>query len=225
MKRPAWLKIEHLWAFVMIIILVTAIILQYSVNRSLRMEVLSLQMQREEPPAPQDRAIGGVEVPIPELEDLEGWVFPIAESDYVIESTYGIRVSPILHVERQHEGVDISSVVNAQTVAAMPGVVEKHWPPEGTPVPGKPGVVYSGDPVYDGKIIILHDNGWRTLYGHLSWTRVHEGQRVRAGYVLGKTGTGGLATGDHLHFGMFTPDGKTVNPLLYVTTRQGQEEE
>ncbi len=206
---------EHWQAAAILAILLTVIVLQWCVNRDLQSTVADLQIRREETPQ-QQGGVGGVETDIPEIAAAIGWVFPIAESDYKIESGYGIRVSPILHVERQHSGVDISSVVYSQVASAGPGVIEKHWPLPGTPVPGKPGVTYQGDAVLGGKVIILHDNGWRTVYGHMSWTRVHEGRRVKAGEIIGRTGATGLATGDHLHFEMITPDGRTVNPLLYV---------
>lgn len=74
----------------------------------------------------------------------------------------------------------------------------------------------TGDPVYaafDGKVrlasrmggygnmvILRHDNGLETTYGHLSAIDVQADQRVHAGDVIGKGGSTGHSTGPHLHF-------------------------
>ncbi len=50
---------------------------------------------------------------------------------------------------------------------------------------------------------IDHQNGYSTLYGHLSHVAVSTGQRVRRGQVLGTSGTTGSSTGEHLHFGLY----------------------
>ncbi len=51
-------------------------------------------------------------------------------------------------------------------------------------------------------VVIDHGNGYRTLYWHLSATRVQIGQRVTAGEIVGITGASGCAYGEHLHFGV-----------------------
>jgi murein DD-endopeptidase MepM/ murein hydrolase activator NlpD len=63
-----------------------------------------------------------------------------------------------------------------------------------------------GRPVRGLRVRILHEGespgGIRleTLYAHLSQIRVHEGQRVAAGEVIGLSGESGCASGPHLHF-------------------------
>ena len=76
--------------------------------------------------------------------------------------------------------------------------------------------LHTGDPVYaafDGKVrlskyhrgygnlvIIRHENGLETFYGHLSRREVEPGDWVRAGQVIGLGGSTGRSTGPHLHF-------------------------
>lgn len=53
---------------------------------------------------------------------------------------------------------------------------------------------------YGNLIIIRHDNGLETYYGHLSERMVQAGQWVEAGQIIGKGGSTGRSTGPHLHF-------------------------
>jgi len=60
--------------------------------------------------------------------------------------------------------------------------------------------------------MIDHGLGLYTLYGHCSQLLVKEGDEVSAGQTIAKTGTSGLALGDHLHFGMLV-QGIEVRPV------------
>lgn len=53
---------------------------------------------------------------------------------------------------------------------------------------------------YGKYVIIRHDNGLETVYGHLSKQLVHENQYVEAGEVIGLGGNTGRSSGSHLHF-------------------------
>jgi murein DD-endopeptidase MepM/ murein hydrolase activator NlpD len=61
---------------------------------------------------------------------------------------------------------------------------------------------------------VVVDHGWglQTLYGHLSTLEVKEGDEVRKGQELGRSGTTGLALGDHLHFEVLI-QGVSVTPV------------
>lgn len=147
------------------------------------------------------------------------WTFPIAESDYrMLTSPFGYRVSPILGIERYHDGVDISTTWRAQVVAIADGVVSAHWPPPGTP--GPDGIPYRGHEVFGGLVVLEHENGWQSFYAHLHSTRVHTGQVVAAGEIIGRVGNTGQSDGDHLHVGLKDATGRPVNPLLYLEAIQ-----
>ncbi len=66
--------------------------------------------------------------------------------------------------------------------------------------------------IYGNCIVIDHGFGLMTIYGHLSEFLVKKGEMVRKAQVIGKTGTTGLAGGDHLHFSMIV-DGVQVNAV------------
>jgi len=94
-----------------------------------------------------------------------------------------------------HMGVDLASTANAQVEAANNGIV-----------------AYTGYlGIYGNIIIVDHGLGLFTLYGHLNSIDVKNGQEVKKGDVMGRTGTSGLAGGDHLHFGMLV-GGQFANP-------------
>src|ERR1700754_2578353 len=64
---------------------------------------------------------------------------------------------------------------------------------------------------YGNCIIIKHKNDFETLYGHLSRINVKEGQAVSTGDVIGKVGSTGHSTGNHLHYEV-RKNGKPINP-------------
>jgi len=95
-----------------------------------------------------------------------------------------------------HLGVDLASLAQAPVQAGNAG-----------------RIVFARDiGIYGQSVLIDHGQGLYSFYGHLSGIHVAEGQTVAKGEVIGNTGTTGLATGDHLHFG-FMVHGVPVNPI------------
>ena len=95
-----------------------------------------------------------------------------------------------------HLGIDLASTPQAKVPAANRG-----------------RVVYAEELGIYGKTVLLdHGLGLQSLYGHLSRIRVEKGQRVNKGEVIGRTGSTGLAGGDHLHFQMII-SGIPVDPV------------
>lgn len=84
-----------------------------------------------------------------------------------------------------------------------------------SPVPAanKGAVVFAGPlTIYGNTVIVDHGLGLQTLYAHLSSIGVKVGDAVEQGQELGRTGTSGLAVGDHLHFEVLV-NGVSVTPL------------
>ena len=75
---------------------------------------------------------------------------------------------------------------------------------EGTPVFAADSgtVVYAGwnDSGYGNLVAIDHNNGYKTIYAHLSSISVGCGDNVTAGSMIGLSGNTGRSTGGHLHF-------------------------
>lgn len=86
-----------------------------------------------------------------------------------------------------HNGVDLASSFGAKIMAAA----------DGTVIIAKSGGWNGG---YGSYVVIKHDNGTQTLYGHLSSVAVTVGQSVKQGQTIGGMGSTGKSTGVHLHF-------------------------
>lgn len=157
---------------------------------------------------------GGAETAVETPNVSTGYQFPIHPDDYLmLTSAPGYRISPVLKIAVNHQGLDIAAVWRAQVMPIAGGVVVDHWPPPGTPHPR--GGEFHGHPVNGGFIVIRHEDGTESEYAHLAATFVRIGQRIHAGQVIGRIGDTGVCTGPHLHLGM-KKGGKYVNPLLYI---------
>jgi murein DD-endopeptidase MepM/ murein hydrolase activator NlpD len=91
--------------------------------------------------------------------------------------------------------------------------------PEGTPVrAGNSGeVILAKEDFYvHGKTVVIdHGQGITTIYLHLKSIDVKEGDKVTKGQIIGRVGETGLATGPHLHWGLYV-HGVPVDPLLWL---------
>ena len=99
--------------------------------------------------------------------------------------------------------------------------------PQGTPVLASADgtVILAGDGAYGTTVVLQHPWG-RSYYGHLSIVKVGFGQSVRKGEVLGLSGSTGLSTGPHLHFGIKLNENDAdngyygkVDPLPYLSNQ------
>ncbi len=114
-------------------------------------------------------------------------------------SGYGLRLDPFTKQKRYHNGLDIKVKIGDLVGAANAGVVISAGWANG----------------YGKMIMIKHDNGYTTLYGHLSRIHVTSGQRVKKGQIIARAGNTGRTTGPHLHFTVWY-QGKPVNPALFL---------
>ncbi len=101
--------------------------------------------------------------------------------------------------ESYHLGFDLASVRNADVPAANSG-----------------RVIFTGEMGIYGKLIVIdHGLGLMSLYSHLSEIAITPSAVVEKGQIIGKTGSTGLAFGDHLHFGILV-GGVEVTPLEWI---------
>ena len=64
-------------------------------------------------------------------------------------------------------------------------------------------------------VIIDHENGYKSYYGHLSRVSVKFGNHVIKGQIIGLSGNTGMSTGPHIHY-QLSLDGKTIDPLTII---------
>ena len=126
-----------------------------------------------------------------------GWVRPCSYTS--ITSPFGYRVSPTSGASTYHQGVDLDTGTGWPVVAA------------------RAGTAYTGYSGTAGNYITIdHHDGFKSIYMHLNgFASGINGKNVSAGELIGYTGSTGVSTGDHLHFGI-SLNGVYVNPCNYV---------
>ena len=102
-----------------------------------------------------------------------------------------------------HYGIDIANVMDTPIVAAADGVVIDAGPASG----------------FGLWVRIRLSDGTINVYGHMDTFSVHVGQHVRAGDQIARMGNRGESTGVHLHFEVWDPSGKKINPLPWLNAR------
>jgi murein DD-endopeptidase MepM/ murein hydrolase activator NlpD len=126
----------------------------------------------------------------PSIWPAKGW----------LTGTFGGRSDPFTGEPAFHQGLDISTEKGNPVYATADGQVES--------------ASYTGD--YGNLIVLRHDFGLTTRYGHLSVFNVKPGATVHRGDVIGFVGSTGRSTGAHLHYEILA-NGKLINPLQLLT--------
>lgn len=117
----------------------------------------------------------------------------------VVTSNFGLRLHPILNTVRMHNGIDLSAPIGTGVYSSGDGVVIK----VGNDLNG-----------LGNYITIDHQNGYKTIYGHLSSTNVVENQVIKQGDIIGLVGSTGLSTNPHLHYSVLYND-IHIDPINY----------
>jgi murein DD-endopeptidase MepM/ murein hydrolase activator NlpD len=116
-----------------------------------------------------------------------------------LSATFGNRLDPFTGQPDFHPAIDVSAPLGTKVVAPADGVVIS------TGVKG----------AYGNAIVLDHQYGVVTRYGHLSGFAVKPGQRVKRGEVLGYVGQTGRATAPHLHYEVWVRD-QAQNPIHFI---------
>jgi murein DD-endopeptidase MepM/ murein hydrolase activator NlpD len=118
-----------------------------------------------------------------------------------ISSKFGWRIHPILHKREFHTGLDLRAKLNTPVVAPADGIVEF--------------AAYHKRSGYGNLLIIDHNFGFKTMYGHLNKIIVKSGSFVKKGQVVAYTGNSGLSNGPHLHYEI-RYIGMVLNPYYFI---------
>ena len=140
---------------------------------------------------------GGSDAPANNNPADEGWKVPI---NYIANtSPFGDRERPTEGASTNHKGVDLAAPEGTAIGAAKSGTV----------------LVAEYNPSAGYYVVIEHDNGYRSVYMHMSSFDVQVGQTVSQGQQIGACGSTGVSTGSHLHFGI-SQNGVYKNPADYI---------
>ncbi|MBB4674228.1 M23 family metallopeptidase [Crossiella cryophila] len=102
-----------------------------------------------------------------------------------------------------HYGIDIANRLGTEIVAVADGEVIEAGPASG----------------FGLWVRVQHKDGTITVYGHMDRITVKEGQKVKADQQIATMGNRGFSTGVHLHFEVWSPSGKKINPLPWLNER------
>jgi murein DD-endopeptidase MepM/ murein hydrolase activator NlpD len=116
-----------------------------------------------------------------------------------LTSSFGWRDDPISGVRRHHSAIDLAASTGTTIKAAMDARV----------------LVVGVNPTYGKYVILDHQNGYQTMYAHMSVVSTKQGSYVTQGSKIGEVGSTGYSTGPHLHFAVYK-NGRAVNPLEFL---------
>ena len=150
-----------------------------------------------------DIFLPGAKYTLDERIEKFGQMFSLPVTVTRISSLFGYRVHPITKVRTKHTGVDIPGSLNTPVYAARKGKVIFAG--------------YSGG--YGNLVIVRHDKGYTTYYGHLNRITTKIGANVGVGVMIGRMGSTGNSTGSHLHFEV-RRNGEALNPIDFIPIRK-----
>jgi len=115
-------------------------------------------------------------------------------------SGFGVRSDPFRHGAAMHPGIDLSGPYGTPIYATADGtVLRAGWNSGG----------------YGNLVELDHGRGINTRYGHLSAILIRPGDRITRGQLIGRMGSTGRSTGNHLHYEVRI-DGRPVNPVPFM---------
>jgi len=116
-----------------------------------------------------------------------------------ITSPFGYRVHPLRLSTEYHSGLDIANEAGTPIYAAADGVVRHSGWAQG----------------YGMCAVVDHGFGYSTLYGHMSEVVAKEGAAVKRGQLIGRMGSTGTSTGNHVHYEVWT-GGLPRDPMKFL---------
>ena len=127
--------------------------------------------------------------------------FPLESG--ILTSSFGKRPSPFTGKPSYHPGIDLAAPTGSPVFACTSGIIKE----------------ISFNRIYGNYIILLHQDGKESLYGHLSKVLVNLHDKIKSGRIIGEVGSTGLSTGPHLHFEIRVK-GMPQDPQIFIEKRK-----
>lgn len=139
--------------------------------------------------------IPGASLSVYELRKALGelFIYPIQGR---LTSPFGYRSDPFTGARSFHSGIDLAAPIGTAVKVTLDGKV------------AETGL----NRIFGNYIIVSHERGYQSLYGHLSAIYVKRGQSVAQGKIIGAVGSTGYSTGPHLHLSIYK-NGRVINPF------------
>ena len=118
-----------------------------------------------------------------------------------ITSKFGYRIHPVKKTKEYHRGSDLKAAMNTPVYATADGIVE--W------------AGYHKSSGYGKLVILEHNYGFKSYFGHLNKIVVKSNSFVKKGDLIAYTGNTGLSSGPHLHYEIKYIH-RTVNPFWFI---------
>jgi murein DD-endopeptidase MepM/ murein hydrolase activator NlpD len=118
-----------------------------------------------------------------------------------VTSKYGYRIHPTLNRKEFHRGLDMRASMKTPVYATADGIVEYAG--------------YHKKSGFGNLVIIEHNFGFKSYYGHLNKVAVKYGKFVKKGTLIAYTGNSGMSSGPHIHYELRFLH-RTVNPFSFV---------
>ncbi len=117
----------------------------------------------------------------------------------LLTASFGERLNPYYNKRQQHTGVDYTIPEGTRVFATADGIIKRY-------------TLSSSD---TGKSVVVdHQNGYETVYNHLSKIDFPKSYRVKRGDIIGMSGNSGLSFSPHLHYEI-RYNGVSVDPIDY----------
>jgi len=139
------------------------------------------------------------------LDQLQDGVIAVpsdkpVKAEVTFTSGFGVRSDPFHFSAAMHPGIDLAGSYGTPIYATADGtVIRAGWNSGG----------------YGNLVELDHGRGITTRYGHMSAILVHAGDHVVRGQQIGRMGSTGRSTGNHLHYEVRI-DGRAVNPIPFM---------
>ncbi|MEA2017258.1 MAG: M23 family metallopeptidase [Campylobacterota bacterium] len=125
-------------------------------------------------------------------------------------SKFGWRTNPVTQKRQYHKGIDLRAARRTTVYSTADGVVRY--------------VQDKNEGTFGRVIIISHNFGFETLYGHLRFTDVKVGDVIKKGQAIARSGNSGRSNGPHLHYEVIHAS-KVLDPIHFIKWNMKNYEE